>query len=508
MNYLKSFVTAILIGSLFFSCSEDSIEGETFGTITGTVISDESGEPLEDVKITTNPASTTAFSDNDGFFTLDNVLVRNYSVQAELDEFLTDFEAVEVNEGQVSVVAFEMKISNNINNSPSVPDLIFPEDGAEDIPLEVTLAWNSIDPEEDEIEYLIELRNGSTNEIESFEVSQDTTLVVDNLSLSTNYFWQVIANDQNNPDVLSEIGSFKTFSALNNPFLFVKRVGTNNVIFSGDSSENVEDSEDIDVNVLQLTDEETNSFRPKRNLETQAIAFLRNIGGETHLFKMDFSGENITQVTSAVPVAGFRQEEVQFSWSQNGQSLLYPNFDKLYRINTDGSGNTLLYSTPDGALINEIAVSNANSNEIVIKTNNTRGYGCRIVAVSLSSQQEVQVVSEGLGGGYSGLDISANGSDIIYARDVNEFEDPQVYRLFKSRVFVFNRDTATTTSINTDVALGQNDLNPSFSPDEGRLILTRKLNNQNATSEILIVNLETTDNNQELFSNASMANWD
>ena len=48
--------------------------------------------PLENVKITTNPASTTVFTDSEGNFKIEDILVGDYSVQAEKDNFETSFE--------------------------------------------------------------------------------------------------------------------------------------------------------------------------------------------------------------------------------------------------------------------------------------------------------------------------------------------------------------------------------------------------------------------------------
>ncbi len=67
--------------------------------------------------------------------------------------------------------------------------------------------------------------------MEEFQIVGDTTYTVNNLSLETNYFWQVSAKDELNESVSSEISSFTTFSAQNNPFLFIKRIDGNSVIF-------------------------------------------------------------------------------------------------------------------------------------------------------------------------------------------------------------------------------------------------------------------------------------
>jgi hypothetical protein len=484
------------------SCSEDTIETEKRGSVSGTVISEENNEPLDNVKITTNPASNTTFTDVDGTFLLENVSVGNYSVQADLDLYTTSFEAVEVLESQTSSVAFDLRLAGDENDAPSVPELIFPSDGDEDLPLEITFAWNSDDAEDDDIFYTLQLRNGTTNEMEEIDITNDTIATVSNLNLSTIYFWQVSAKDDFNEEVISPISAFSTFDAEDNEFLFVKRIDGNNVIYSGAR----DDADETDVNVLPLTNSSTNSFTPKRNNDVNKIAFLRNVGGDTHIFTMDISGVNQTQVTSLIPVAGFRQENLQYTWVNNGERLLYTNFNKLLTIDNDGGGNVAIYTASDNAIISEVATPAFNSNMAILKTNDVNGYSVRIFAISLTTGTELFEVASGFGGGFSGLDIDANGTKIIYSRDIDQSENPN-YRVFNSRIFEYNVTTGATQQIITDVAAGQNDLFPSYSPSEGQIIFTRVNNNSGAIPSIYVTDVGT-EGDTELFTNSLMPDWE
>lgn len=490
---------------LFLGCSEDTIEADVFGSISGVVTAEDTNEPLNNVKVSTSPASNTVFTNEEGKFSISNVLVNSYSVEAELDNYNTEFEGVEVLEGLNSEVAMELVLSNTGNGAPSTPILLSPLDGAINELLEIEFAWNSIDPEDDEITYTIQLRNGSTNEMEEFQLVGDTTYTVNNLSLETNYFWQVSAKDELNESVSSEISSFTTFSAQNNPFLFIKRIDGNSVVFSGANSDEV--NETTDANVLQLTDESKNSFRPKRNNNVGKIAFLRTIGGENQIFTMSLAGANEQQITSTVPVAGFRQESIQFTWAENGQKFYYPNFDKLYAINNDGSGLSQIYQTNDGSLISDVAVSSFNPDTIILKTNDVDGYNVRVFAISQSSGQLLYTVLENQLGAVSGIDVTANMDKVLYARDVSGSENGD-YRIFTSRIFEYNVNTQETSVVETEVIAGENDLFPSYSPDEGRIILTRILNNQGAIPSIYLAFLNDSDDNDELFTNSLMPDWE
>ncbi len=507
MKYFRNILVSLSLLFVLSQCSEDRVDGERIGTIEGTVVISGDNTPLENVKVSTNPASSVAFTDSEGKFTIPNIKANDYSVQAELSGYITSFEGVSVIEDQVGTVAIEMELSNANNELPSRPTLIFPEDGATEVTLDVVFQWQATDPDNDTLSYELELRNGSTNEIQSFKTVQDTTLMVSDLKLSTKYFWQVTVNDGFNNDVVSGISEFTTIAAPNNPFYFVKEVNGNSVIFSGNLDLSGNDETEIDVDVFQLTSESNNSFRPRYNPVQNKVAFLRNIGGNTQLFTMDPDGTNSVQISASIPVNGFRLDEVDFCWAQNGSKLYYPNFAKLYSINPDGSGISEIYETADGSLITEVEVSEFDTDLVLLKTNDLNGYNARIYTVSLSTGVEQTVIAEGFAGALGGIDINANKSKVVYTRDLSNSQNSS-YRQFQTRLFIYEFSTGMSTAIDTDVVSGKNDLDPKFSPDEGAVIFTRSSNNATAIPEIFIFEFDVVDNERQLFSASKMPDWD
>lgn len=494
----------ILVG-----CSEDTIQEEFFGNLRGSAISEVTGEALSDVRITTSPSTTTVFTDAQGNFSIPNIPVDNYSVRADFDGFDDAFEGVEIFNNQESVVAFELSPIDSSLDAPSAPILVFPEDGAEDLESEVVFEWENVQSMSETLEYNLELRNSFTNEITNFVVVNDSTLTVSNLDLGVTYFWQVGVFDGENPEVLSSIREFSTLSFPSNSFLFVRRNGSNNVIFSGGGEADV-DGTVVDENIFQLTDPATNSFRPRRNNTAQSIAFLRSVGGDTHLFTMDLTGENVRQITANVPVSGFRQEQLDFAWGPNGDFLLYPSFGSLYKINSDGTGGEPVYSTTDGSFISEMSIQRFDQDRVLLKTNNILGYESRIFIIRLSTGDEEMVVLEGLEGASGGIEITANGSKVLYARDVSGEENNQ-YTILESRLFIFDTEMNSTEMLDTGVVLGFNDLDPSFSPSEGAIIFTRSERFFDAVPVPAVFRFILEGNNtnslDQLFSNASMADW-
>ncbi|MEO9894667.1 carboxypeptidase-like regulatory domain-containing protein [Aurantibacter sp.] len=504
-NYILNYFLAVCMVFLITSCSEEPIDENVFGTLTGKVVTNGENMPLTNVKISSSPVSTTVFTDDQGNFTIENIQIGEYSFQAELTEYQTGFEAVNIIEGKTTNVVFELNTDDANNIAPLASTLKFPEDGAEDISTQVQFTWSSSQNDDDEINYSLELRNGSTSEVTTYTEIKDTTFLVENLAVGNNYIWQISADDGVNDIVKSDLGGFVTSAIDANRFLYVRDIDGNNVIFSGSNPIGETDAE-LDQNEVQLTSVSLNSYRPIKNTTVNKIAFLRTVGAETHIFTMNINGTDLKQITSAIPVAGFRQDEIEFTWYNNGAKLYYSNFNKLYSINIDGSGIEEVYHA-GSVFISEVAV-NPTNNLVVIKTNNIDGYNAKIAVVNVATDTEVEVVISGESGALGGLDFSADGSKVLYTRDMSEAENT-AYRQLDSRIFEYDLSSNTTTEIETDKASGTNDLDAKYSPDDGSIIFVNTSND--GVSERRIYKTEENDGvdkKKPLFTNAFMPNWE
>ena len=236
---------------------------------------------------------------------------------------------------------------------------------------------------------------------------------------------------------------------------------------------------------------------------------MRSLGGATHIFSMNTDGTDLIQVTSAIPVAGFKQSELEYSWFDNGAKLYYPNFNKLYSINQDGSGNQLVYQAADTVLISEVAVNPTNE-LIAIKTNKADGYAARIIVVDLVSGAE-EVVIENQSGALGGLDFSIDGNKVLYTRYITGIENIEYLQL-DSRIFEYDLTTDTATEVLTSKTPGTNDLDAKYSPDDGSIIFVNTSND--GISERKIYRTAQNDEitgearNEALFTNAFMPNWE
>lgn len=494
-KYLKHIFLAVIIIA-FSNCSEDPIEDVATGTLTGIVVMDGSNEPIENVRISTNPSSSTVFTDENGEFIIEEIAVDQYAVQAELEGFLTSFEGATITGGVTTNVIFDLRTDDANNRPPTTPILATPADNAIDIPLETQFNWSSSDPDDDDITFNIEIRNDVDEEILAFSTVNDTFVDVTGLRFGVKYFWQVEASDDINDDeIQSEISAFETIAAPQNRFLFVRNIDGNNVIFSADDA----------GNELQLTALTENSFRPRRNNTANRVAFLSNSGAQTHIFTMDLNGENIQQVTSAVQVNGFNLDEVDFVWTENGGRLLYSNFDRLYSINADGTNLQQVYQTIDGSFITEVAIS-ADESTIVLKTNDVNGYNVSIFTIN-NSGTIIDTVLSGVLGAAGGLDISFDNQSILYWRDMSGNENSS-FRQLDSRVFIYDVIAGTSTDLSSQKTAGTNDFDCRFAPNEASVILTNTSNDGISQKDVITIEIANLGTRPVLLMDAEMPDFE
>ena len=93
MYKIYKFSFFILILALSYSCSEETIDDTGFGTVTGRVVEAVTFEPIENARVSSNPNTSAVFTDEDGYFTIENVPTGDYAFEARKDGFIVKFEA-------------------------------------------------------------------------------------------------------------------------------------------------------------------------------------------------------------------------------------------------------------------------------------------------------------------------------------------------------------------------------------------------------------------------------
>ncbi|QVY67399.1 carboxypeptidase regulatory-like domain-containing protein [Polaribacter sp. Q13] len=500
MKILQKILILISV-SLFLSCGEDStISGVEFGKITGKVVKASTFEPIENAKITLSPTNNTTFTDVNGEFLYEEAPINEYSVEASKDGFLASFEPVSLEEGATVNVVFEMQVETGLNSPPITPELLLPIDGAVDTENTVELVWSSSSVDDDELTYRLDIKNDFNNDVITVQSLSDTTYVVSNLKFGGKYFWQVAVTDNINSEVLSASNSFTVKENTENRYMYVKVEGGNNVIYSSSLNE---DSDTF--NTVQLTESNSNSWRPRKNNTVNLIAFLRMYNNKAHIFTMKPDGSDVKRVTSDTPVSTFDLNEVDFSWSTTGDKFIYPSFDKLYMINKDGSGLQLIYKTTNGHLITECDWS-SDGTRIVLRTNNSDGYDGSIYTIDMSGTVINTVVSANIGA-LGGLNLSVDGNLLIYTKDVSDFQSSN-YRRLDNKIFKYNLATMTETEILIAKPSGSNDLDPRLSPNEAEIIYVNTSNDGISDTKIFVSPIDGSNSRQEVFQSAIMPDWE
>ena len=495
MKKIIYIIVLISYSVLLNSCSDDKLTFSEVGQMTGRVVQAASFEPVENSKVTISPTNNAVFTDVDGYFQFDDVPVGDYSVQAEKEGFLAGFEPATITVDATVNIIFELEDSNALNKPPFAPDLLSPDDAATGLDLEVELIWSTAtDPDDDELLYGIQIRNDYDETLISVESLSDTTYVLSDLQHGVKYFWQVSVNDGVNSDVMTTISTFETTSYPENRYFYVREESGHNIIYSAN-----EDGES-----LAVTTSANNSWRPRKNQAAQLVAFLRTEDTETHIFTMKPDGTDMQQVTSAVSLIGFKQNEIDFAWSSNGDRIIYPSFDKLYLINKDGSGNQLIYQTTDGSFITECDWS-FDESMIALKTNDIDGYNVSIFTIDMSGIILTTVLT-GVSGAAGGLNISVENQNLLYTYDTSGYEDPS-YRQLNTHLFIYNFNATTTTDLSLNKVAGTNDLDPRFTPNEAQVIMVNTSNDGISEKDVFIVDIDG-ENRASLFENAFMPDWE
>ena len=494
---MKILIRIGLLLTLFgiaWSCSQEEFIEKGQGIVKGRVVESETYTPIANARVSSSPITSTVFTDSLGYYTVTQVNEGDYSFEARKDGYIAKFEAVHVNTGGTTEMVFELVKQQENNLPPTVPVLTTPTDNALDQSLEVTLKWTCTDPEDDALTYKVTLRNDTSNNVVTYDNITTTSFTLTNLSYSTKYYWQVTAKDGVNPDVNSLTSSFRTLMFPNARYLFVRKAGDNNVIFTADDS----------GNELQITSDATNSFRPRKNTQANKIAFIRTTGGQGHIYTMKPDGSSEFKVTSNVPVAGFNLDYYNYCWRANGSQLIYSNFDKLYRINADGSGLIQLYQTPTGKFISECDWS-YDGNLIALKVNDLSGYNVEIYVIDMSGNVVANVLS-GVNGAAGGLHLSVNNTKLVFTRDVSGYQSSD-YRQLDNRIFMYDFTTNATTEVAVQRPAGYNDLDVRFSPNEAELIFVSTSNDGVSPRTITKYTMGTSNSRTTLFSNGVMPDW-
>lgn len=495
MNIKSWIICACSICFGLISCEETIQPNGIVGSIKGVVTESDGISPLGGAIISTNPLTFSATSDSLGQFTLLNLPVGEYNVLINKTDYITQsFRASIVPNDTVQII-LSLEPSPTQGLPPLEPFSPLPVDGAEDLSISPRLSWKSEDPEKGEVLYTVMLFesdiNGGTIVLES---SADTTIQLDSLNYDTNYFWQVSATDEEGLTRLSPIWTFRTEPFPDHRILYVKE---NDQGFLSIYSTNPDEGLPIIV-----SDPNRNSWYPRFSPDRKKIAFVSYAGIEPHIFLMNRDGSQVEQLTD-LPITGFHNPGVGFSWEPNGSHLIYGHYDRLLSINRDGSDTRIIAKAPEGFHF-KACDWGENGALIVAEIVGSDPFSNKILSID-NPYSEPTLLIDDVAGTTSSPSLSITNIDFLFTQDVSGFQAPDGRQL-NARITRYSFLNANLQDLSSGKPQGTNDLYPRYSPTGAEIIFVNELNDGSGPSDIYIMNVNG-DNRRLLVSGATMPDW-
>lgn len=490
----KQYYIILLFLLVLGSCREDKITPDSYGSIVGVVLLD-TNENIEirNATISTNPATSSIFTDSLGRFSFDSVQVNTYTLRAEKNQFVTALESVTVFPNQTSNVIIRLRPDSLDNSPPTISFDAIPFNGEIEQDVDLTLEWSAMDEDpSDALTFDVKLFNSDQTQNELIaENTNKNFLYVEDLQYNQTYFWQVIVKDGQS-SVNGPVWQFTTKSFPDNRFVFVKENNGKFDIYSSDAF----------GNEIRLTNNSGSNWRPKMNPSRSKIAYISNVGLEPHLYLMDRDGSNVSKVTQ-IPITSYNIFEMNYCWSPDGTKLLYMNGPKLYSINTDGTGLQLMSEAPEGFVFTTCDWTDQNE-RIAVRTTGTFNYNSESYILDNNGVYLQRILND-VEGSTGGIEFSIDGNYVVYTQDVSGFEAVDGRQL-DSHIFLLNLNNLEKTDISITKSPGTNDLDPHFSPDGSKIIFVNSNNDGVSPQNIYIIDIHGTTRTL-LIENAFMPEW-
>ncbi len=481
---------------LFITCSDDPVAPVTTGTVAGQVLDSQSGTPIANASITTTPATNAITSDSSGSFTIPNVEESKFTVSASKAGYRKGIVNVNVQAGDTAQAIIQLNREEDTNTPPTTPHNPTPADGTVDQAVSLTLKWSSEETDPgDTLTYDVYLYPGNNSPQQIVSGGTEDSVVATDLKYGTTYYWQVVAKDNNDGVTHGKVWSFKTVSFPDNPMVYARSVDGNYDIYSA----NVDT---LDSRVVRLTEESSRDWYPRLNPARDKIAFVSDRTVEPHIYTMNTDGSNIVKVTQ-IPVTGYYNYGIGFCWSPNGTRFLYSNYEKLYRIDANGTGLTQIATAPENRHFREVDWSPL-GDKIVALTIGSWFYDSEIYVMDANGSNMALLI-DNWDGAIESPSFSPDGKQIVFSHDVSGHEVSSGRQL-DAHVIIADVDTGDTTDVSQNKPAGTNDTNPRFSPDGSKIIFCNAPNNDPQAKSIWIMDVNG-ENRKKIVSHGTMPDW-
>ncbi len=436
----------------------------SLGALQGTLLDALTNTPVSGASITTFPPTVALITDQAGQFAIDSLPKNDYTVLVKKAGYAKDSVKVAVAQNKTTqmTLLLEPQAQTTFNRLVQVGSPMAATRQTDS----VTLRWKVDNLRTGAILHfdvlLYEPHNPAGKTIATGIA--DTSVVVTNLAYNTTYFWQVVAKDQYGNSTLGELWSFQTMALPDIHYLFNRRTEGNQEIYGADETLQ---------HKIRLTHQAAEEVYPRFSPDRQWIAYVSNADGKQQLYVMRPDGTEPVKVTE-LPVAGYHNYGEGFCWSPDGGQLLYSHYNKLYRINRDGTGLTLLATAPEGRHFKACDWSGV-AHKIVVQTVGVDIYDSEFYLMN-EDGSDMSLLIDNVPGRLEYPSFSIDGKQLLFTQDVSGFVAASGRQL-DARIFLFDLDTKESTSLSGGKPTGTNDTHPCFSPD-GAYVLFENSSNE------------------------------
>jgi TolB protein len=471
-------ISITLFVFIFITCKEASIEPIFYGSLQGKVVDAETNEPLYGASISTNPASSSVTTDYEGKYKIESIPVGNYTIICKKFGYEKEQISVSVLEEYETVAMLFLHKSEVVINPPSMPQNSEPVNGSTQNEVKIILKWTAgVNNQNDSVYFDVFLYEALSTDCRKIGTSlRDTTLEVTDLKYNHVYFWYVEAFDNYSNKTRSEIWNFKTKVPPLNPILFSLMIDNQYDIYSIDENGNDK------VEVIALSG---NELWPRYNNEKRFIAYCSNYGWSAEIFIKDLKTDLTTKVTN-LPVSGYHNNGFGFCWTNDGGGLVYPYYDKLYKVDINGFNRKMLIQAPADRNFRESDYSPI-EDKIVVLTVGINQYDSEIYLYD-QSVDTLKLLVDNLPGIIERPSFTIDGKNILFTRDISGYESLDGRQL-NSHIFIMNLTSMEIKDISVNKIDGTNDLNPRISSDGAYIIFNNAVNNNNKQPDLVIMDL-------------------
>ena len=471
---------------------EETIVPDTYGVLRGEVRDFTADTALPEAIITTEAANAPFLTDSLGTFCLAQVRTGSYGLSARKTGYRMGNVNFTVTEGDTTALLITMEAVDPDNAAPEAPQSPYPADQATDLPIRLCLRWTAQDPDPgDSLRYTLTLLpGGSQNQTVVLNDAAADSLWLENLAYDQVYYWQVEVRDAAGLRTKGPIWSFRT-QAFPLIRMVMTRAEAGLYVVYGLTPESAE---------IPLTSGASSWF-PRLAPDREAIALARMVGAEPYLFLMNRDGSDLHQL-STLPLMGNHHSGRGLDWSPGGEQLAFSSYDRLYRINRDGSGPYILAQAPAGRHFRGLSWR-PQGDALVVETVGTEPFDTELYQLHLGSGALNLLVANTPGITASPA-YTPDGLHLLYTHDASGL-DRSNGRQFDARIYRLRLSDSTVTDLSHGKPAGTNDLYPRPSPTGAQLIFVHTPNDGLGPDELWIMDMN--GNNRQRLTPGTMPDW-